>query len=300
MTIMSRTARDRARQLPSSIPISDPTGATDIDDHRYPTGPLPSDYFGRHEASLRTYPNYPAEQLPEAQTHQSQAATQMFATQRHHRRSKSQSRSSHERGHSAPPPIQWNPWDIEPEPMTATVLPHREEPQVWKALPPTPDQLCLDHEDIPRSQLSFTASTDGLDRACGTSIAGPEDPAWQGESQQRPYDGIEDHDRTRTKEMQSLATAMMTVDNGFEDQWWYQGPRLVNIAGELFQAGHMPDVQQHDARYSWPGTARDGTRVASPEFDLQQGSSSMVDIVSPISDLSDSTSNFTSRYSIKL
>ncbi|KAM0599513.1 hypothetical protein ACHAPN_001061 [Verticillium nonalfalfae] len=34
-------------------------------------------------------------------------------------------------------------------------------------------------------------------------------------------------DPTREAEMDDLSNAMMTVDNGFETQWWNQGPRAV-------------------------------------------------------------------------
>ncbi|KAM0277528.1 hypothetical protein ACHAQH_005727 [Verticillium albo-atrum] len=34
-------------------------------------------------------------------------------------------------------------------------------------------------------------------------------------------------DPTREAEMEDLSNAMMTVDNGFETQWWNQGPRAV-------------------------------------------------------------------------
>lgn len=37
-------------------------------------------------------------------------------------------------------------------------------------------------------------------------------------------------DPGRRQELEALSAAMMTVDNGFEDQWWYQGERQQTTA----------------------------------------------------------------------
>lgn len=50
---------------------------------------------------------------------------------------------------------------------------------------------------------------------------------------------VDDRQQGRAREMETLATAMMTVDNGFEDQWWYQGHRLSNVAGDLISSGSL-------------------------------------------------------------
>ncbi|CCF41268.1 hypothetical protein CH063_11598 [Colletotrichum higginsianum] len=42
-------------------------------------------------------------------------------------------------------------------------------------------------------------------------------------------------DPGRRQELEALSAAMMTVDNGFENQWWYQGERqqTIPLAGDL-------------------------------------------------------------------
>lgn len=104
---------------------------------------------------------------------------------------------------------------------------------------------------------------------------------------------VDDRDKARTKEMQSLATAMMTVDNGFEDQWWYQGPRLVNIAGDLVTPTTMAERYAPDGRVSWPVANVDATGTGVRDrHSLESPGHSMVDIVSPVSDFSTSASAY--------
>ena len=71
---------------------------------------------------------------------------------------------------------------------------------------------------------------------------------------------------------------MMTVDNGFEDQWWYQGPRLVNIAGDLMPSAALAE------RYSPAACASRGEVVSAQAADSPAGT--MADLVSPVSDFS--------------
>lgn len=51
---------------------------------------------------------------------------------------------------------------------------------------------------------------------------------------------LDDRERGRAVEMVSLAAAMMTVDNGFEDQWWNRGTRQITQAGDLISPASMP------------------------------------------------------------
>lgn len=105
----------------------------------------------------------------------------------------------------------------------ATVLPRRKPlPQPFKALPATPAQFRLGEEGMPWSPLAFPMESGDADDALATRDSAPEFAP-----------GLDDREKGRAWEMESLAAAMMTVDNGFEDQWWYQGPRLVSVAGDL-------------------------------------------------------------------
>lgn len=65
-----------------------------------------------------------------------------------------------------------------------------------------------------------------------------------------PAQPVDDQDQGRTMEIQSLATALMTVDNGFEDQWWYQGTRLVNIAGDLISPAAVAERYAQCTQYA--------------------------------------------------
>lgn len=80
---------------------------------------------------------------------------------------------------------------------------------------------------------------------------------------------------------------MMTVDNGFEDQWWYQGSRLVNVAGDLVTSASLAERYAPEGSGSWPAT-NINTPGRSPWECHSMGSPghSAVDVVSPISDLS--------------
>lgn len=93
-----------------------------------------------------------------------------------------------------------------------------------KPLPARPDQFRLGSDGLP---------WDAYDWPPGTAY-GEDEPA---EHSTPPFANnptvvplsperagrIEDPEQVR--ELESLSTAMMTVDNGFENQWWYQGPR---------------------------------------------------------------------------
>jgi hypothetical protein len=225
------------------------------------------------------------------------------------RRSRSLNRSSQEqRGKSAPPPLNTaNPWEAEPEPMTATILPSKPD------LPVSPhqaegagfkhSQFNLEHDDAPWS-ASFppgfmlpldSEHGEGMSRTAG-------DRGTFGAPPRRS----ENQDRGRVTEIESLAAALMTVDNGFEDQWWNQGPRLVNIGGELKSASALEEMLVARERAGSVDTAEEiraararfGSIVsplddAEPSMISRRASlptdspvPSIVDIVSPVSDVS--------------
>ncbi|RSL81950.1 hypothetical protein BHE90_007322 [Fusarium euwallaceae] len=168
--------------------------------------------------------------------------------------SRSMSRSSHERGKSAPPPFNSSPWDVGSSSNNQGV------PQLWKALPATPNQYRLGEDDMPWSSswnfpMGYSENEDegddgerGESRSREASIRATWGPEFPGEPVRRPES--DDRQRGTAKDIQSLATALMTVDNGFEDQWWYQGPRLVNLHGTVLvptavpKSSFHPDFQQ--------------------------------------------------------
>lgn len=196
---------------------------------------------------------------------------------------RSRSPSSHNsRGSSAPPPTHDRPWDDEPEPMASTALPRQNimplsRPHIFKPLPATPNQFRLGDDLMPWTgspdPAAYSALEDSRRGQAETSFPAP------GASAIPPMKTSEDdRERGRTVEMQSLATALMTVDNGFEDQWWFQGPRMTTIAGDLIAPAPLRDMYEQvpDGRaYSLPSSG--------PHFQANTPASTIVDLVSPLS-----------------
>lgn len=119
-------------------------------------------------------------------------------------------------------------------PMVSHRTSRTNAPEVWKALPPTPAPSTLTANHVPFMYPGREAA--GANYGLGTRDghrleANITDAAYDlapSVLNERPVGWI--------KEMESLATAMMTIDNGFEDQWWNQGTRVVNVGGELIPA----------------------------------------------------------------
>lgn len=115
---------------------------------------------------------------------------------------------------------------------------------------------------------------------------------------------VDDRTRGRSQEMQSLATALMTVDNGFEDQWWYQGSRLVNVTGSVLVPTAPPRVndgtgglhgvlpERETAEFPSRPTRSASFQPSSSSFQPASPRSSVVDIVSPMSDYPSPMSSF--------
>lgn len=154
--------------------------------------------------------------------------------------------SSHERGRSAPPPIGENPWDVNvpqlqmrnsemtPSDRPGTEIKRKPLPappsqfrlgeggQPWStwSLPDgyDPDMHPKDDEDLPaRSGPADRNSTTYATNPTMVSTFSPEPAASPVRAR--------DMETGRVRELGALSAAMMTVDNGFETQWWYQGAR---------------------------------------------------------------------------
>ncbi|KAK9789068.1 hypothetical protein SCARD494_09267 [Seiridium cardinale] len=223
--------------------------------------------------------------------------------QRHERRqSRSESRGlSHERGKSAPPPFHDSPWDAEPG-LSASLFPAAaptsvEQPQppsqrqreqqtqqqarVWKPLPAEPSQFRLGEDDMPWSAWAWPA--DHYERSRGS-----EDQEDESTYANQPTTvAISPHnqrtdDPERVRELESLSAAMVTVDNGFENQWWYQGPRETTSGWPRDQE-EPPRLSMADALLlsaAEPPVSAPPHGWYAPSFDDR---SSYLDIVSPIS-----------------
>ncbi|KAI1847688.1 hypothetical protein JX265_009118 [Neoarthrinium moseri] len=210
------------------------------------------------------------------------------------RESRSESRGlSHERGKSAPPPFHGSPWDTEPGP-SASLFPSGpqtslEQPSLWKPLPAAPSRFRLGEDGLPWSAWAWPADP----HAPSQSEEGDDDePPYANQPttvrispERRRHD-----DPERTRELESLSAAMMTVDNGFENQWWFQGPKE--------SMSWWPRDQEEPSRLSMADamllSAAEPPATAPPHGwyapTIDDRSSYLGDLVSPISNTSGSPS----------
>lgn len=237
VTYRSRALRERVQHFPRQVPAPNTNflAAPSAANQRQPA-PLPYDlemYHGYYGPDVR-------------QPEQPQAWPER-------RSSRAESRSSHERGQSAPPPFGDNPWDVNvpraQEAADAGV--NRTVPEVWKALPEVPSRYRLGEDGLPWSQWSvpFGYDPDNHPQDDDPQPSSSSNPAGREASGASPAPaatsptevsvfspgpsgpGFRREDPGRIQELSTLGAALMTVDNGFENQWWYQGERE-RVAGE--------------------------------------------------------------------
>ncbi|KAF7544246.1 hypothetical protein G7Z17_g10108 [Cylindrodendrum hubeiense] len=331
LTYMSKNMRDRANQFPRQLPPSNTNYLTNNVPYQQPSQSQPQTQPHQHQVPNQNtlqwhFPRdvvfvpppvqqQQQQQQPYLQNHQWQALHP-------ERTSRTQSRSSHERGRSAPPPLNNSPWDANPESSAANTMAHNlprdqrpiPEPEIWKALPATPNQFRLGEDGMPWSSWTFPMGyadddNDDNDEQGNRRRSTPQVSEISPESSRRSDPS--DRDKSKVREMQSLAAALVTVDNGFEDQWWYQGPRLVNVAGNMLPttAGATTDADTHDdadGTTAWVASSGDRENqenrgyqedqdVSHPSwasFQLNSPRSSLVDIVSPVSEFSSPASGY--------
>lgn len=185
-----------------------------------------------------------------------------------------------ERGSSAPPPLSDNNWDIHQQASAQgtadpsnerTITQDRPKSNLWKDLPEVPARFRLGEEGLPwdgtwtfpmgfepflepdphlRPESSHTSSRPSSNHGQpGSSFqhtAGPvstniHSPVFQSLA---PASAPRGDDPARRRELEVLGSAMMTVDNGFETQWWNQEER-----GEkrLLAALHPPPATESQA-----------------------------------------------------
>ncbi|KAI1479594.1 hypothetical protein F4774DRAFT_409719 [Daldinia eschscholtzii] len=207
-------------------------------------------------------------------------------------RRNSAAESRGERGRSAPPLFSDSPWDI-PH-VSASLFPQRsqtaEDQSAWKALPTTPSQFRLGEEGLPWSAYAWPFTGDPADDEDEDEDDGRDLP-YQNHPTTIPLSSERSHgeDADRVRELESLSTAMMTVDNGFEHQWWYQGPRE-SMERWWTRAGEEAD----DARSAVSAEAVLLSDIAPPSaLDPEDDNlPNFSDIVSPISEVSSPAPSF--------
>ncbi|KAI1347907.1 hypothetical protein F5Y01DRAFT_232188 [Xylaria sp. FL0043] len=197
--------------------------------------------------------------------------------------------NSNERGSSAPPVVHDNPWDSdEGGGPSATLFPHaawtaarNAAPQVGKDLPTSPARFRLGEDGLPWSASAWPF--DNLDA--------------NEEEQQPPFANLpttlplsppnrrHSEDPQRVRDLESLSTAMVTVDNGFENQWWNQGERESTAwlrPGSAEEDVDVRPMSMADAVLLSAAEPPSGVETYSPN------SESLRDLVSPLSDFSPS------------
>lgn len=97
-------------------------------------------------------------------------------------------------------------------------------------------------------------------------------------------------DPERVRELEALGQAMMTIDNGFEDQWWNQGERhavpVTSNAGDLITSNPNQTPPQQHAGHEWSPAAALGWTPIPPSgaADERLAFSTANNLVSPITD----------------
>lgn len=175
----------------------------------------------------------------------------------------------HERGSSAPPPLSDNHWDVVQQgnvrSSTQDAAVQCQQPSnVWKELPEVPTRFRLGEDGMPWDgawtfPMGFEPylEPDPYLQSESVHSSSPKPPSTR-PSQDRSRTFHEQtgpgspalrspargEDPAQRRNLEALGSAMMTVDNGFENQWWNQDER-----GERRQlaAVHPPPATERQA-----------------------------------------------------
>ena len=210
------------------------------------------------------------------------------------RQPRGDSRSSHERGRSAPPPLGENPWDVNfaRRQQDSTAEPWITPADQWKALPAEPSQFRLGEGGMPWSAWSspFEDQHEGPSHGYDEGLSTRSAPArerydFSGYAVPSTYPPgpsmLPRQDESgRVRDLGALSAAMMTVDNGFENQWWNQGEREVVADDPITQAFTAPEPRAR----TWSPASVGLSAGGLPSEERH----SVASIVSPITNNSDS------------
>ncbi len=259
VTYRSRGLRERTPNFPRQVPPPNTNYLAAI--HTFEerqTRTRQSRHIPQPNPNLINHQMQEYYQAPRRQQHQPTAAVEQS------RQPRSESRSSHERGHSAPPPLGENPWDENYPGGQDSTMSYQGQPDQWKALPAEPSQFRLgeggqpwsawswpieyhpEHDEEPESARERQRDNEPYaTSATMVSVFSPEPTATPRRRR--------DEETGRARELGALSAAMMTVDNGFEQQWWNRGPRqsvgLVDDSAPSLQhpfSSSLPDLSISD------------------------------------------------------
>ncbi|KAK1830526.1 hypothetical protein QBC39DRAFT_260698 [Podospora conica] len=277
VTYRSRNLRERSPHFPRQVPAPNTNYLAAIRD------------FDQRQAQARR--GRPARPVPNHQMQEYYQIANLPSPPQHEpggdreRLGRADSRGSHERGHSAPPPLGANPWDVNVlgREDWGAAGPSQPAADHWKALPAEPSQFRLGEGGLPWSAWSWpleyhhadtpshsdevasarTMSTReelrGAEFAHGATMVSVFSPESTSTRAPPPPD-----ETGGARELAALSMAMVTVDNGFENQWWNQGQREVVRAEESAAAAraNLGFADRPHATWS-PGDASLDERTAS-------------------------------------
>lgn len=236
----------------------------------------------------------------------------------------------HERGSSAPPPLSENNWDVvqgqssahastsRPAARNAT-LKDRVNSDTWKELPEVPSRFRLGEDGMPwegtwQFPLGFepylepdpylqrpSASIPSAEAASQHAADATQTP----ERSQSVRSFVESpphrDDSIKRYDLEALGHAMMTVDNGFENQWWNQGERKAldvikpppttrQQVEEQMALGWvgalLPGPEDDSRRFTYPSQEAAATLVSPEDGTASIGPSYSNAVVSPVSTFS--------------
>ncbi|KAK3384801.1 hypothetical protein B0H63DRAFT_393450 [Podospora didyma] len=209
------------------------------------------------------------------------------------RQTRAETGPSYERGRSAPPPIGENPWDVSVQQrqeviqQSSRAAEYQQQPDQMKALPAEPSQYRLGEDGLPWSAWAYPEGynpdsypqddeqeDEEEERMSAHAVPGTHrhetyatSPTMvsvfsPGPSLMEPHFDeptpipatTSAQATTKGRDLGALSAAMMTVDNGFENQWWYQGGRETVSASEppqsptqnRFSIGSLPEPADED------------------------------------------------------
>ncbi|KAJ4291554.1 hypothetical protein N0V88_006152 [Collariella sp. IMI 366227] len=239
VTCRSRGPRERAPAFPRQVPAPNTNYLAAVHEFNQRQAQLRqlqhahyvNNHPNRHHQMQEYYQSVHQPAPPPAPAH-----LQVPMIREPQRPTRADARPSHERGRSAPPPIGENPWDVniaqsQPQPRDAAVSPQSllvaETRRNVHAAPPSQFRLgdgqpwstwSMPADFIPGNESGAATPKQSADRSSTPYVTNPTMVSIFSPDPATP--------RTRkTRELRDLSAAMMTIDNGFESQWWYQGAR---------------------------------------------------------------------------
>lgn len=225
------------------------------------------------------------------------------------------SRRAHiDRGSSAPPPVAHDStWDEDDQGgPSATLFPRparmtRNATDIWSDVPTNPAHFRLGEDGLPWSVAAWPFDAlDGDDNDDDDDDDdGHEDR--EGNKEEPPFANLPttlplspprrfcsevvSEDPQRVRELASLSTAMVTVDNGFENQWWNQGTRVSTpwFAPDSPEEEEKPEEEEEEEEEVRPLSTTDAMLLSAAEppsamETYSPASASFHDLISPLSD----------------